>query len=291
MSGQYDVFLGVDWSGAKGRLKGLQVAECTPGSGAPRLLAGPRSDGVWRRGDVLDLIADRIERQQRVLAGFDFAFAYAHHDHGAYFPGYPGSPPGPMGLWAFVDGFGHEDDDYYGATVYGPDSPVRKHYIGPGFRGEHYTHRQRLTELACAKQSTNPHPVFKCIGAANVGTGSLAGMRVLHRMRHRLGSRVAIWPFEPLAAGASTMCEIFPRLYFKLAGQDPRAWKDGRVIDQTLRAHGSAPYEGPPLTTEDEADALVSAAALRALSPRPEVWRAPEAHPESAPEGWIFGVE
>jgi hypothetical protein len=291
MSGAYDVFLGIDWSGAKGRLKGLQVAECAPGSASPRLVEGPRSGGVWRRGDVIDLISDTIHEGKRVLAGFDFAFAYAYQDRGSYFPGYAGSPPGPKGLWAFVDGFGAGDDDYYGAHVYGPTSPVRAHYIGPGFRGEHYTHRNRLTELACAEQSTSPHPVFKCIGAANVGTGSLAGMRVLHRMRHRLGSRIAVWPFEPIQHGASTICEIYPRLYFKLVGLDPRNWQDGSVVDQTLHAYGSTPYAGPPLKTEDEADAVVSAAALRALSARPEVWRAPEARPESAPEGWIFGVE
>src|SRR5690606_12831764 len=39
----FDVFLGIDWSGAKGRrLNGLRVARCTPGRAAPALLDGPQ---------------------------------------------------------------------------------------------------------------------------------------------------------------------------------------------------------------------------------------------------------
>lgn len=280
----FDLYLGIDWSGAKSRrLKGLRVAVCRPGGAAPALLDGPRRDGFWRRNDVLDLLAAEAASGRRLLAGFDFAFAYAHADRGAYFPGWTGSPGDAKALWAMVDRLAADGDDLYGGAVYGAASPLLDHYLSPRGRGAAYSHRQRSTERACAVW-TVPHPVFKCIGAANVGTGSLAGMRMLHR----LGDRVAVWPFADPAA--ATVVEIFPRLYFKRAGTDPRAWRDPGVIDATLAAYGSANYAGPPLDIEDKADAVISAAALRCLSGDPAIWSAPASVSAAEREGWIFGV-
>lgn len=281
----FDLFLGIDWSGSKSaRLHGLRVAACLPGNGAPALLDGPRPGGLWSRRDVLA----RIEREHaaggRVLAGFDFAFAYAHADRGAYFPGYQDSPDDVRGLWAMVDRLAGDTADLYGGTVYAPQSPVAGHYLSPHGRGALYVHRQRVTERACAAVTT-PHPVFKCIGAANVGTGSLAGMRLLHR----LSRRVAVWPFD--APCATTVVEIFPRLYFMRVGADPRAWRRADVVNAALAGYGSAAYAGPALDAEDKADAVVSAAALRALSADPAVWHAPGDEPPAQREGWIFGVE
>ena len=291
----FDHFLGIDWSGARGpRLKGLQVAACESGlSAAPSLVVGPQKNGFWRRSDVLELIADRAASGDRTLVGIDFAFAYAHHDYGAYFPGYAETPVTAEALWRYVDGFGRADDDFYGGHIYAPGSPVRDHYMAPNWKGAQYTLRQRRTEHACARQATSPHPVFKCIGAANVGTGSLAGMRLLAALKTRLGEAACVWPFDGLDAGQArvTVCEIFPRLYFKHVGADPRRWVDPETIGTALAGYGADAYWGVPLDTEDKADAVVSAAALRALSTDPAIWRAPGAEPASAYEGWIFGVE
>lgn len=281
----FELFLGIDWSGAKGRrLKGLRVAACRPGDAAPILLDGPQPGGLWRRADVLDRIAAETARGTRLLAGFDFAFAYAHGDREAYFPGDPASPADVRALWAMVDRLAGDGADLYAGAVYAPGSPLAGHYLSPHGRGDRYRHRQRATERACAAV-TSPHPVFKCIGAANVGTGSLAGMRMLHR----LDGRTAVWPFAD--PGAVTIVEIFPRLYFKRARADPRAWRNPAVVDAALAAHGSLPYAGPPLDIEDKADAVVSAAALRHLSGDPAVWLAPAGEPAARREGWIFGVE
>ena len=280
----FDRFYGIDWSGSKARrLPGLRVAQCAPGKAAPRLLDGPQPGGLWRRLDVLALLEREIAAGTRVLAGFDFAFAYAHADRGAYFPGTGPELSDIRALWAFVDALAGDTDDLYAGSVYAPGSPVAAHYLSPLGRGSLYTHRQRRAEQACAAV-TSPHPVFKCIGAANVGTGSLAGMRLLHR----IADRAAVWPFAP--PGPVTLVEIFPRRYFMAAGQDPRAWREAAVIDATLAGYGSAAYAGPALDSEDKADAVVAAAALRGLSDSPAVWSAPDAEPASRSEGWIFGV-
>src|SRR3546814_11862387 len=111
-------------------------------------------------------------------------------------------------------------------------SPLHGHYISPHGTGALYVHRQRATERACAAGFTTPHPVFKCIGAANVGTGSLAGMRMLHR----LAGHAAIWPF--VAPGPVTVVEIFPRPYFQRARVDPWAWRGPGLVKAGLAAVG-----------------------------------------------------
>jgi hypothetical protein len=281
---RFERFLGVDWSGSKARrLPGLRVAECRPGGAAPRLLDGPQPGGLWRRLDVLALLEREIAAGARTLAGFDFAFAYAHADRDGYFPQSGPDLADVRALWSLVEALTGETEDLYAGTVYAPGSPVADHYLSPLGRGALYVHRQRRAEQACAGVTT-PHPVFKCIGAANVGTGSLAGMRMLHR----IAGRAAVWPFAP--PGPLTLVEIFPRRYFMAAGQDPRAWRDPAVIDATLGGYGSAAYAGAALDTEDKADAVVAAAALRALSEDPAVWSAPTKESASRLEGWIFGV-
>lgn len=254
------------------------------------LLRGPRAGGLWRRMDVLGMLVERIATGQRVLIGFDFAFAYAFEDREAYFPGAPDTPRDARSLWAYVERLCRAAPDLYGGAVYAATSPVAAHYLTPAGRGKHYTRRQRVTEVACAAV-TSPHPVFKCVGAANVGTGSLAGMRLLHRVTTILGRQVSVWPFDGIAPTSATVCEIFPRLAVKQAGLNPTRWREPGVIDAILRYHGSAAYDGgEPLDTEDKADAVLAAAALRARAGIDSVWRAPSTEPASAREGWIFGV-
>jgi len=287
----FDVVFGIDWSGSKAtRLPGLRVAVCTPGDAPPVLLSGPRADGLWRRMDVLGMLVDRIEAGERVLAGFDFAFAYAFEDMGAYFPGLPDAPSDIRALWAYVERLSRDAPDLYGGAVYAAGSPVAEHYLTPAGRGNRYTHRRRATETACAAV-TSPHPVFKCVGAANVGTGSLAGMRFLHRLKTALDDRVTVWPFDGIVPKPAMVCEIFPRLAVKQACLDPTRWRESGVVDAVLCHHGSMAYTGDePLDTEDKADAVMAAAALRARAAMNAVWQAPSKQPAAAREGWIFGV-
>lgn len=287
---RFDLFLGIDWSGAKGaRNKGIQVAAAGPGETLPRLVANPyRAHGIWSRPDVLAYLIAKIDEGRRVLAGFDFAFCYAFEDEGAYFPGLPDAPASPEAVWALVEQAGQSDPDLYGAALYRrPDLPYRDYFMAPGWRGGKYRYRQRLAEQAAASVTT-PHPVFKCIGAANVGTGSLAGMRLLHRLRG-LDRDIRVWPFDPVPGGELTVVEIFPRLYYKLAGGDPRAWDDRDNLDAVCHYFGGTAGEFPEIRTEDEADALISTAALRLLHADPALWRQSR-RAGATKEGWIFGA-
>lgn len=287
----FDLFVGIDWSGAKGLYqKGIQVAVCGPGDGAPELLGGPGKGGQWSRQAVLDWLLVRSGERRRWLAGIDFAFSYGVSDAGEYFPGLEAQLDRPVDLWRRVEEVCSGVPDLYGAPFYQDQTkPYWRYYLAPGQKGDLYDRRPRLAEQACA-DVTVPNPVFKCVGQANVGTGSLAGMRVLHRLQRDHGDKVAVWPFMDIG-DRSVVLEIFPRLYFKLAAQNPTHWSKPEVTDAVLAHFASAPT-GLAYATEDQADAVVSCAALRYLSQRKAVWAPPRMTARAGErEGWIFGVE
>jgi len=121
--------------------------------------------------------------------------------------------------------------------------------------------------------------------------GSLAGMRMLHALKHQKKVRVACWPFDGIDGADLVVLEIFPRLYVKRIGINPQHWHMPGVLRAVMKQYG-VDWRGCPCSTEDEFDALISAAALRHLSREKKCW-----HPKSMSraaarfEGWIFGVE
>jgi len=157
--------------------------------------------------------------------------------------------------------------------------------------------RRRLTEQAARASARAPSPTFKAIGADNVATGSMAGMRLIHALKAALGPRLAVWPFDPVTPARLdhldlVLVEIFPSYYFHRAGFNPakNAAADASFMTSALAAYGSAGVGAdyaPRGADADEADAMISAAALRWFAGQPDSWTTP---PEAAMEGWIFGV-
>lgn len=286
----FDKFIGIDWSGAKGSKQGgLQIAVAGPDNDAPKLIS-PNEGNLWGRDDVFLWLSETI-KSERALIGFDFAFGYPHHDLGCYFPGMNKDPTHIFGLWELIDKTCKEASNFYGGSFYKrKELPFHKYFLSPYGKGELYFPRKRITELFC-KKVTAPHPTMKCIGPANVGTGSLAGMRFLHKLKKSLDKEIEIWPFEK-KRGRSVAVEIFPRLYFKQSGTNPQNWQDQEMINNALKYFDSKPIQQDWIPKrEDEPDALVSAAALRSLASNPAMWSAPDDYSSEANlEGWIFGV-
>ncbi len=292
---QFDLFIALDWSGAKSPREGIQVAECRPGNLAP-ILIGPSGSlrARWRRSDVLQWIRSKVKEKERMLIGMDFAFAYPYCDEGDYFPGHPESPGAHRALWGLVDKSCSRDKDLYGGSFYlHRDAPFADYicyqaYTGPLFDNS----RLRLTEQACKTLGTRPSCTFKCVGADSVGIGTVAGMRLLHALSNESHERVPIWPFATVSEGQSAIVEIFPRLYYVRAGQDPRAWKESSCLERVLSHYKSEPLsKRVVIQIEDEADAIISAAAMRHLAQASGAW-SPTSMTECAKEfeGWIFGV-
>ena len=295
----FSAFIGIDWSGAKGaRQPGIQLAVARPGNDAPDtwLADGGRH---WGRDEVRDrLLAEASAANGApVLVGIDFAFAHPFHDEGAYYPGLAASPADAPALWQMVETVCAGDLHLYGGAMFAADG-VADYYLSPKNHGApNYRSRRRLTEHASRASARAPSPTFKAIGADNVATGSMAGMRLIHALKAALGSRLAVWPFdrvtpEPSGGLAMVLVEIFPSYYFHAAGMNPakNAAADPAFMNAALAAYGSKGVGqdyAPRGADADEADAIISAAALRYFANRPASWQAPR---EAVREGWIFGV-
>ena len=117
MIGDVDLFVGVDWSGARGsRLKSLRVAVCAEGREAPRLVPGPIS-GDWSRMGFLDWLIAQLKGGRRVVCGLDFSFCFPYCDHGSYFPMIKSAPKSAEGFWSEVETVCAVDPDLFGGAV------------------------------------------------------------------------------------------------------------------------------------------------------------------------------
>ena len=295
----FDLYLGVDWSGARGpALPGLQVACCAPGSRAPRLLANP-AGGVWTRAAFAVWLA-KLARTRRVLCGLDFAFGLPFADHGAYLPGLDPAPRGMAGLWRLVDRVCAAEPEFY-ARRFVVESPHGDYFLGPGKRRgacyDRWPARLRLIDRACAdsKRHGRPESVFKAVGAKQVALGSLAGMRFLHWLR-AAAPGVGIWPRQSPRAGRSHVIEIFPAAFFGRVRHRAGKIRDLATLNDVLGRFASRPVrgdslDGPARDIDDKTDALVAAAAIRALAGERDCWHPPIwTAVARRREGWIFGV-
>ena len=308
-------FIGIDWSGAKGpRQHGIQLACAMPGNAAPKRIDCPCAE-KWGRETVFDWLLAlaqgtavlpnanlRRVSDGPVLVGIDFAFAHPFVDRGGYYPGLPlaTQPRNPLALWQTIDQICSQDSHLYGGRVFATP-PWADYYLSPHNHGAaRYASRRRVTERASRGDGRSPSPTFKAIGADNVATGSMAGMRLLHRLKTALAGDLVIWPFDPVPKtgkmAALIIVEIFPSLYFHAAGLNPakNAAADSNFMSKALAAYNSlgVPMDFHPLGSDaDEADAMISAAAMRYFAQNAGCWSVPAAAEYAAlSEGWIFGV-
>ncbi len=293
MMRDFDCFVGIDWSGARGAHQaGLAVFIAEAGDSAP-IRVIPPNQRRWSRDEIASWLQE-ISANRRVLAGIDFAFAYPIYDmEGAYcgyFPEFDHNPQDAVSLWRLIEKINQTEPHLYGGAIW-DHTDLGPYYNAPsGRRGAKFSSRRRQTEQV-AKAIKSPSPTFNCVGPAGVGTGSLAGMRLLHHF----ADKAEIWPFDNHPAGSKklTLVEIFPSYYFALAGIRAVGGNHGKleVLNKALSYYGAqglaADFSagGPDF---DEADAAISAAAIRTLATDPAIW---EPFGVAALEGWIFGVK
>lgn len=289
----FERFIGIDWSGAEKPGNRIQVAQCFSGKKVPEIINN-RKQQNWRRKDIIDWLAELHHDGQRVLVGFDFAFAYPYCDKGAYFPGPVPSPETVEALWEIIDAICQDSTDFYGGPFYKPQDAMFGEYLHYPFKkGKRYEGRLRKTDASCLNiRGCVPASVFKCLGAASVGIGSIVGMRLLHHVNNKLNQSFLIWPFQDLDNFRSVIVEIFPRLFFNLAGQNSAGWKNQNIVDKVLSHFESEAL--PPnlkIDSKDQIDAIISAAAIRHLSKNPRTWEPEELNKCARGfEGWIFGA-
>ncbi|MET0371248.1 MAG: hypothetical protein ABW039_07710 [Sphingobium sp.] len=284
MTRRFERFVAIDWSGAKGaRHKGIAVALCEPGHAVPRQIPAPH--GIWSRTAVADwLVAAAAEAP--TLFGFDFSFAPPFVARGTYLPG-DDVPVTAPAFWAYVDSVCADDD--LGAASLLETTHRRHFYFGKADGTKADFMHNRLCEVAYnAAGGGKPSTVYDAIGAAQVAKASFAGMRLLHRVR----AEVPVWPFDPVPNGASLIVEIYTSLAARAAGRPKGRSKmrDPASLNDALARLGTAPYPGSTID-DHAADALLTAAWLRRMAERHELWHPPGLDPlTAATEGWTFGV-
>ena len=69
--------------------------------------------------------------------------------------------------------------NFYGGGIWYKE-PYSNYYNSPNLKGTLYKSRRRFTEIEAKNKIHSPSPTFNCVGPGAVGTGSLAGMRVLN---------------------------------------------------------------------------------------------------------------
>jgi hypothetical protein len=280
-------FIAIDWSGqAVERPKGLAVAHARAGNAAPELI-----DRRWSRQDLLEWLEQLAASGTRALIGLDLSPAFPFEDEGAYFPGWRASPPDGPALWRLVDELSAEDP-HLAATSFVNHPHARRHFRQRGDCGDLFPPgrgRFRICEHGQELLRLSPYSCFNLVGASQVGKSSLTGMRVLHRLRGKLG----LWPFDPVPAEGPLLVEIYTALPARLAGMRKGISKirDAATLDTLLAAFGSEPHKPLPRTDDHATDAILSAAWLRAAAVQPELWSPKRLTPDLArTEGWTFGV-
>jgi hypothetical protein len=280
---QFESFIAIDWSGAKGkRHKGIAIAEAR-GQSAPRLV---RAGHVWSREEVLGWLIERAAKEP-TLFGFDFSFAPPIAERGEYLIGEPGVPKTARGFWAYVDG--KCDDEDLGAASFLEVAHRRHFYFGiaDGVKAEFVRFRQCDARLN-AQGGRKTASAYDAIGAAQVAKASFAGMRLLHR----LDGKVAIWPMDPLPERGSAVVEIYTRIYLRRAGMSGGKLRSREALNLALEGLGSPPTRLRFEPNDHQTDALVTAAGMRQLATtEPRAFDPVGLTPEIArSEGWTFGV-
>jgi hypothetical protein len=277
----FDCFVGIDWSGNKERWqKGLKVAVALPGSSPPQLEPGRGPGGLWSRTEFAKWLCDYV-KGRRALVGIDFAFA---------FPAVAELPKEIVLNWDYAETVCALEENFYGGPFFRLTNAAHSSFVNSPWRpaGVHYSARRlRATDLAAKKiKGATPQTIFNARGPAQVGPSSISGMRMLSHLKRNHPDVFSIWPFDDVDDERSVIVEIFPRYFALSRGQSPKL-ENFALLNAALSKFESEPAVIPP-NSEDEGDAILSAAALRNLSKQCEVFCMPCSYERR--EGWIFGV-
>lgn len=214
----FDTFVMVDWSGGNDRgpapVKDA-IWACVAGQN-PIYFRNRQAVEVW----LIELFKTERTAGRRVLAGFDFPFAYP----AAFATAVTGSD-NPFALWA-----------WFAAQI--TDTPTTNNRfdvagkinamfdgVGP-FWGNGLG--RDIADLPRKGLTRTPNPfaerrqvealangTFTCwqmSGAGAVGSQVMMGLPVLHRLRETFGSDISVWPFEAPDAQI-VITEIWPSLF------------------------------------------------------------------------------
>ncbi|WP_417451849.1 hypothetical protein [Kordiimonas sp.] len=282
----FSKFIGIDWTGAKGkRHNGLAVAECEAGTGPPNLVAPPSGNKRWSRVELTEWLAG-LGSDDHVLVGIDSSFAMPFVDADGYFPNENASRHAAQ-LWHSVAQVCGRDEDFYGGPFV---DRYARHYLRPGLRGDLYSRRMRVAENLAVTSGVGPcESVFHLIGPSQVGLSGLSTMAILHELNQQ--KHIAIWPFDEPGEASLVMVEIYAAAFASLGGHRGKI-RDNVALENILQAFGvMEEFLSGARFDDHQADAMVTAAALRHIAHDRKYWKPPALSAMvRRTEGWIFGI-
>jgi hypothetical protein len=295
---QFERFVGIDWSGAKGfGQTGIQVAEFNRGESGPRLKR-PQNGSLWCRSGILEYLHTLLDRP--TLVGLDFAFSVPWPDADELFGAGP-AISNIRSLWRYVELLCQADNPHmYAGNVWKSEASAFRPYIrhyATRHCGELYRrNRLRQTELECFGA---PISVYHMTGV-QVGASSFSGMRMLNSLRDQNTDNFAIWPFDDVGDANLVLVEIYPSLFYHRKGFDRARLSRSRKLgldrffeyrESVLKSYQSVSEEVDHVPSVDAADAMISAAALAEISKNGGSFDLPiNRKALMQREGWIFGV-
>ena len=226
----FDAFVMVDWSAATVPRTGRDsIWICWHDKDGERLANPPTRRAA--KSNLADWLAGAVEREERVLIGFDFPFGYP-----SGFAARLGlSGPPWRAVWDEIAGLLYDSEEngnnrfkiaaefnrrvsngcfpFWGRPV-GFDTP----FLGPKHHRAHESGglaERRLVDL----HIPSAQPCWKLLGVGSVGGQALTGIPVVRALRDdpRWAKGVRIWPFETgLQApeeGAVVIAEVYPSLW------------------------------------------------------------------------------
>jgi hypothetical protein len=240
--------------------------------------------------EIAEWLKQRLDDRQRLLIGFDFAFGFPYEACG-YLGGHANGVDDIFALWKLIDAKSSGDADF-GCSHFVADPIYSTLFWTAGPKPKEWVERKRQTEHVCAELTkTRPDTLYKLLHSKQVGKASLTGMRVLHHVRSCKSHRVAIWPFEK--PRTSVAVEIYPTMFRKRATGSVAKIRSTADLNLALGVLDSDPVRNSRRIrlSDHETDALISAAGLRSISRKRQVWASSESRwADVRREGWIFGI-
>jgi molybdopterin molybdotransferase len=274
---RFDTVVMVDWSAAaraprRPKPDAIFAAVAREGVVEPAEYLGHRTRAeAW----LADLLAAERAAGRRVLAGFDFPFGYPRGFAAALT-----GRPDPFALWDWLAERIVDEPKRNNRFEVAGAINARFPGVGPFWGNGSLREVPDLPRKGLAR-TQNPFPERRAIedrhkgaftlwqlsGAGAVGSQTLMGLPVLSRLRRRFAPDLAVWPFEPPAAGI-VLAEVWPSLLAPAVAAELAAnggIKDARQVELLARA--------------------LSALSPGALAQVMDV----SAEPRAAEEGWILG--
>ncbi len=273
MAVNFDTIIIVDWSAGNQK----SIAPCADAIWAcvwrnrrtetPLYFRNRQLFEVW----LTATLKDETRYSRRVFVGFDFAFGFPD----GFAKAVTGSDD-PFDMWEWLDDRIIDSPTANNRFEVAGLLNSRFDGIGPFWgnaskedvehlprKGNDRTNRDFAEKRVVETKAKGAFPVWQLAGAGAVGSQTLMGLPMLHRLRKKFAAHVAVWPFEPMGLPV-TFVEIWPSLYAKNVS-DQRA---SHPIKDAVQVKTMAQLIGE-MTLEERAQSLAA--------------------PPSS-EGWIFGV-